>query len=168
MVSTEKICRAVQSTFTLLVETIPIHFCWLTCWKQKLVQSKTLQQGLVLISDFWQFRHSNFNSGESNLKLHWENWHGRGVRFNEPVQVQKGRKHHYIEWMWNNNKKRTDSSCVYMPPKSTRRWRAWTHKMIRKWQVKNKQIKRKQTCSLRFVSVFKFQENKFKIVQRNF
>ena len=33
---------------------------------------------------------------------------------------------------------------------------------------KNEQIKRKQTCSVSFVKVFKFQENKFKIVQKNF
>ena len=32
---------------------------------------------------------------------------------------------------------------------------------------KNEQI-RKQTCSLCFVNVFKFQENKFKIVKKNF
>ena len=29
-------------------------------------------------------------------------------------------------------------------------------------------MKRKQTCSVSFVKVFKFQENKFKIVQKNF
>ena len=34
--------------------------------------------------------------------------------------------------------------------------------------LKNEQIKRKQPCSLCFVNVFKFQENKFKIVQKNF
>ena len=33
----------------LLVKTIPTRFCWLSCRKQKLVQSKTLQQGLF----FW-------------------------------------------------------------------------------------------------------------------
>ena len=33
---------------------------------------------------------------------------------------------------------------------------------------KNEQIRRKQTYSLCFVNVFKFQENKFKIVQKNF
>ena len=32
--------------------------------------------------------------------------------------------------------------------------------------IKNKQTKRKQTCSLCFVNMFKFQENKFKIVQK--
>ena len=37
-----------------------------------------------------------------------------------------------------------------------------------KQQVKNEQMKRKQTCSLCYVYVFKFQENKFKIVQKNF
>ena len=35
-----------------------------------------------------------------------------------------------------------------------------------KQQVKNKQIKRKQTCFLCFVNAFKFQEKKFNIVQR--
>ena len=33
-----------------------------------------------------------------------------------------------------------------------------------KQQVKNEQTERKQPCSLCFVIVFKFQENKFKIV----
>ena len=33
---------------------------------------------------------------------------------------------------------------------------------------KNVQIKRKQNCSVYFVKVIKFQENKFKIVQKNF
>ena len=44
-----------------------------------------------------------------------------------------------------------------------------------KQQVKNEQIKRKQTCSLCFVNVFKFQENRFKnfellnkIIQKDF
>ena len=32
----------------------------------------------------------------------------------------------------------------------------------------NTNISRKQTCSVGFVKVFKFQENKFKIVQKNF
>ena len=36
--------------------------------------------------------------------------------------------------------------------------------MITKQQV-NEQIKRKQTCSLCFVNVFKFQEIKFKIIK---
>ena len=35
-------------------------------------------------------------------------------------------------------------------------------------RVKNEQIKRKQTCSVSFVKVFKFQDNKFKVVQKNF
>ena len=41
------------------------------------------------------------------------------------------------------------------------------HRMITKQQVKNEQIKKNQTCSLCFVNVFKSQENKFKIVQKN-
>ena len=40
--------------------------------------------------------------------------------------------------------------------------------MITKQPVKNEQIKRKHICSLCFVNVFKIQENKFKIVQKNF
>ena len=40
--------------------------------------------------------------------------------------------------------------------------------MITKQQVKNEQIKRKKTCPLCFVNLFKFQENQFKIVQKNF
>ena len=47
------------------------------------------------------------------------------------------------------------------------RCRALICRMITKKQVQNEQIKRKQTCSLCFVNVFKFQENKFKIVQKN-
>ena len=48
-----------------------------------------------------------------------------------------------------------------------KRWKVLIHRMITKQQVKNKQIKRKQTCSLCFVNVLKFQEDKFKIVQKN-
>ena len=47
----------VRVIYTLLVETIPTRFYWLTCRKQKLVQSKALQQRLfVLILGFWQCR----------------------------------------------------------------------------------------------------------------
>ena len=47
-------------------------FLLINCRKQKLAQSKTLQQGLfILISDFWQFRHSHFSWGKSNLKEIW-------------------------------------------------------------------------------------------------
>ena len=43
--------------YILLVETIPTSFYWLTCRKQKLVQSKALQQRLfVLMLGFWQCR----------------------------------------------------------------------------------------------------------------
>ena len=53
MVSTKKVCRCV---YTLLVEAIPTRFYWLTRRKQKLVQSKALQQRLfVLILEFWQY-----------------------------------------------------------------------------------------------------------------
>ena len=40
--------------------------------------------------------------------------------------------------------------------------------MITKQQVKSELIKEKQDCSLSFVNVFKFQENKLKTVQKNF
>ena len=40
--------------------------------------------------------------------------------------------------------------------------------MITKQQVKIEQIRRKQSWCLCFVDVFKFQENKFKIFQKNF
>ena len=40
--------------------------------------------------------------------------------------------------------------------------------MIMKQKVKNEQIKWKQTCSVCFVKVIKFQEHNFKIVQKNF
>ena len=46
----------------LLVETVLTRLYCKSCRKQKLVRSKTLQQGLfVQISDLWQFRHSNFS-----------------------------------------------------------------------------------------------------------
>ena len=41
-------------------------------------------------------------------------------------------------------------------------------KVIAKQPVKNEQIKRKQTSSVIFVKVFKFQENIFKIAKKNF
>ena len=55
-------------------------------------------------------------------------------------------------------------------------WRELIHRMIAKHgqkkrnvkNIKNEQKKRKQTCSLCFVNMFKFQENKFKIIQKNF
>ena len=48
------------------------------------------------------------------------------------------------------------------------RWRVLINRVITKEPVKNEHIKRKQACSLCFVNVFKFQENKFKITQKNF
>ena len=38
------------------------------------------------------------------------------------------------------------------------------YEMIKKPHVKNEQIKKRQACSACFVKAFKFQENKFKIV----
>ena len=40
--------------------------------------------------------------------------------------------------------------------------------MITKQWVKNELVKRKETCSLCFENVFKFQDKKFKIVQKNY
>ena len=52
--------------------------------------------------------------------------------------------------------------------KCMKTWSTLIHRMIAKQQVRNEQLKRQQNCSLRFVNVFKFQENKFKIVQKRF
>ena len=153
--------------FILLVEPISIRFCLLTCRKQKLVRSKILQQELfVLISDFWQFRHSFLGWDRSNLKkiyvsarkLTWkiDNIKSHlGIRFNETVRPStKGGEHYYIELL--RNKKQKENRlilCVYMQWKSTKMWRALIHRMVTK-RVKNEQIKRlEQTCSLCFVSV---------------
>ena len=48
--------------------------------------------------------------------------------------------------------------CVCKQWKSTKRWRVLIHKMIKKQQVKNEE--KKNLC----LEVFKFQDNKFKIV----
>ena len=53
-----KVCRSFQGMFFthFSVETIPTRFCWLTCRKQKAVQSEISQRELfVPISRFWQF-----------------------------------------------------------------------------------------------------------------
>ena len=47
-----------------------------------------------------------------------------------------------------------------------KRWRVLIQRTIAKQQVKNEQIKRKQTCSVCFVKKIKLQGNKFKIVQK--
>ena len=76
MVSTKKACiSSLDYVFYILLrETIPIYFCWLTCRKQKLMQIKTLQQGLFnLISRFWQFcplLNVCFNDTQINRWLH--------------------------------------------------------------------------------------------------
>ena len=64
-------------------------------------------------------------------------------------------------------KKRTDSSSMFTRSGKVRKGGDWanTQNNYKKQQVKNEQLKRKQTC---FVKVFKFQENEFKIVQKNF
>ena len=52
----KKVCRSTQNMFFTHYNQSNT-FCWLTCRKQKLVQSKILQQRLlVLILGFWQFR----------------------------------------------------------------------------------------------------------------
>ena len=92
----------------------------------KLVKTKTLQQGLViLISGFWQFRHSYFSWSKSNLKkiqtssrkLTWKLNNIKnylGVCFNEPVPVVKGGELFYIEWLQKNKQKENRLIlCVY-------------------------------------------------------
>ena len=55
--------------------------------------------------------------------------------------------------------KREQTHPVCLPVvESMKRWRALVHRMIRKQQGKNEEIKRKQTRSLCFVNVFKFQK----------
>ena len=65
-------------------------------------------------------------------------------------------------------KKRTDSSSVLTCNGKVQkgRERALIRRMIIK-QLKDEQVERKQTCAVSFVKVFKFQYNKFKIVQKN-
>ena len=58
--------------------------------------------------------------------------------------------------------------CIYRLLKSMKRWGALIHRVITKQRAKNEQINRKQACSVCFVKVLKFQENKLKIVQKNF
>ena len=48
------------------------------------------------------------------------------------------------------------------------RWRVSIHRVIVKQQVKSEQIKRKQTCSLCFVNMFKFQEKKVEDCSKEF
>ena len=62
----------------------------------------------------------------------------------------------------------TSSVFIHACSGGTKRWRALVHRMITKQQVKNEQIKRKQTSPASFVKVFKFQDDMFKIVQQNF
>ena len=52
--------------------------------------------------------------------------------------------------------------------KSTKRWRVLTYRVITKQPVMHKLIKRTQTCSVSFVKLFRFQDNKFKVVEKNF
>ena len=55
------------------------------------------------------------------FKADWENWHGRGVRFNEPVQVQKVES--VITWSDCEKiiKKRTNSPRMF--PRSRKVWK---------------------------------------------
>ena len=58
-------------------------------------------------------------------------------------------------------------SFVTLMMQSTKTWRALICKMTTKPQIKNQQIKREETCFASFVKVFKFQDNKINIVQKN-
>ena len=55
-----------------------------------------------------------------------------------------------------------------MQQKSMESWRVSIHRVIVKQQVKSEQIKRKQTCSLCFVNMFKFQEKKVEDCSKEF
>ena len=59
---------------------------------------------------------------------------------------------------------------IYLETLKNVPWSSYSliHRMITKQRVKSEQIERKQTCSVSFVKVFKFQESKFKIVQNSF
>ena len=61
----------------------------------------------------------------------------------------------FIERLQNKKENRV-ILCVYKQQKSMEWWRALIYRMIMKQEVRNEQIKRKQTCSLCFVNVFKF------------
>ena len=66
-------------------------------------------------------------------------------------------------------KKRTDSSVCLQAVEKYEKVETLIHRMIYATTSKKTQkIKRKHICSLCFVNKFKFQENKFEIVQRNF
>ena len=62
--------------------------------------------------------------------------------------------------------------CVYTQYKSTKRWRELIRRMITKQQVKNEQMKRKQTYSLCFANALMCLNSKktslksFKIISR--
>ena len=66
-------------------------------------------------------------------------------------------------------RKQTNPVCLHAVEKYEKVDSNNIHRTITKQRVKNQQIKRKQNCSfLTFVKVFKFQDSKFKIVQKNF
>ena len=65
------------------------------------------------------------------------------------------------------SKKRTDAVCLHTVENCKKGESVNTQNDYEK-PSKNEQIKRKQTCSMCFVKVFKFQENKLKIIQKNF
>ena len=72
-----------------------------------------------------------------------------------------------MEWLLNNNQKDTDTSRVYTVEKYVKVESINTQNNYKttskKWRDKKNQI-----CSLCFVNIFKFQENKFKIILKNF
>ena len=88
-----------------------------------------------------------------------------------PLVMQKVQKVESINIASMRNNLQKESrliQCVYTQWKSSKRKRVLIHRMITKQRVKNEQIKIKQTCSVSFVKVCQFQDNKFKIVQKNF
>ena len=109
----------------------------------------------IQISDFLQFRHSNFLIKKmtassrkltrkiDNIKVHL------GVHFNEPVWPStKGGEHYYVGWLPNNKQKENRLIlCVYIHYKNLNIGRALIHRIITKQWVKNELIK-KNTLAL--------------------
>ena len=100
--------------------------CWLPCRKQKLVQSKTLQQGYLCSYQTFDSLDILISTELSlvlrKFKLHQGNWQGREVCFNEICPCIKGGERYYIDWLQNNNQKENRHILhVYMAQRSTKR-----------------------------------------------
>ena len=85
-----------------------------------------------------------------------------------PLVMQKVQKVQVLIYRQHVKRKQTHPVCLHAVEKYKKVDSNNIHRTIMKQQVKNEQIKRKQNSYLSFVKVFKFQDNKFKIVQKNF